>query len=210
MCAVVVTSMIASAGVAEGHGTEDLRLPEEEIRAYESAVLGDEHAAEHAEERRDERRAMRRWRAMTPREQRLEVARERERSKRLARRTAARAPASEIGRWTQAPFELPNSFAIHTVVLPTGKLLYWGFPDGPPNIGNATLWDPSKGYGPSAFEDVPPPVVDPDGAGPATARRGPDLLLGAVASCRTAKCWSPAATWSSRACRTRPIPIGRV
>lgn len=158
--------MIASAGVAEGHGTGDLQLPEAEIRAYESAVLGDEHAAEHAEQRRDERRAMRRWQAMTSREQRLKVARERELSKRLARRTAARAPASEIGRWTQAPFELPNSFAIHTVVLPTGKLLYWGFPDGPPNIGNATLWDPSKGYGPSAFEDVPPPVVDPDGDGP--------------------------------------------
>ena len=166
MCAVLATSMIASAGVAEAHGIEDSGVPEKEIRAYESAVLGDEHAAEHAEQRRDERRAMRRWRAMTPREQRLKVARERERSKRLARRTAARAPASEIGRWTHGPFDLPASFAIHSVMLPTGKVLYWGFPSEPPNVGNGTLWDPTKGYGPAAFTDVPPPVVDPDGPGP--------------------------------------------
>ena len=120
-------------------------MSESDLRAYETEVLGSEHAAEHAQDRRDERRDLRRWRALSPRERRHEVAHERRRSRRLARRTAARAPASEIGRWTHPPFALPNSFAIHSVMLPTGKVLYWGFPADPPNVGNGTLWDPSKG-----------------------------------------------------------------
>jgi hypothetical protein len=57
---------------------------------------------------------------------------------------------------------------MHAALLPTGKVMLWGvgFPDEPPNIGNAALWNPSKGYGPSAFTEVPPPIVDPDGDGP--------------------------------------------
>lgn len=167
MCAAIAVSLTIPAGIAQAHGVEARDdLPEAELRAYETGALGPEHAAEHAEQRRDERREMRRWRAMTPRERRQAVRRERSRSRLLARRTASRAPASQIGRWTQGPFALPRSFAIHTVMLPTGKVLYWGFPPEPPNVGNGTLWDPSKGYGPSAFTNVPPPVVDPDGAGP--------------------------------------------
>ena len=73
-----------------------------------------------------------------------------------------------VGRWTKAPFRLPE-YAIHSVMLPTGKLLFWGFPSGNlsgPNVGNANIWDPSKGYGPKAFTNVHPPVIDPDGPGP--------------------------------------------
>ncbi len=164
---VVVAVALALPAGAAAHGIEvPPGMSESDLRAYETEVLGSEHAAEHAQDRRDERRDLRRWRALSPRERRHEVAHERRHSRRLARRTAARAPASEIGRWTHPPFALPNSFAIHSVMLPTGKVLYWGFPADPPNVGNGTLWDPSKGYGPEAFTDVPPPVVDPDGAGP--------------------------------------------
>ena len=167
---IAVAISLALPAAAAAHGIEDAvpGLSEPELRAYETEVLGPEHAAEHAELRREERRDLRRWRAMSPQERRLEVARERRHSRRLARRTAERAPASQIGRWTHAPFALPNSFAIHSVMLPTGKVLYWGFPADPPNVGNGTLWDPSKGYGPDAFTNVPPPVVDPDGPGPQT------------------------------------------
>jgi hypothetical protein len=143
-------------------------MSESELRAYETEVLGPEHAAEHADERRDERRAERRWQELTPQQRQRRVRHERRHSRRLAQRTAALAPASAIGRWTHAPFALPNSYAIHSVMLPTGKVLYWGFPANPPNVGNGTIWDPAKGYGPDAFTDVPPPVVDPDGPGPQT------------------------------------------
>jgi len=173
MCAAVVASLagvVIPAGVAQAHGIETPgNMSEPQLRTFETEVLGPEHAAEHAEERRDERRQLRRWQALSPEQRRHRVRHQRADSRRLARRTAASAPASEIGRWTHAPFALPNSFAIHSVMLPTGKVLYWGFPADPPNVGNGTLWDPSKGYGPNAFTDVPPPIVDPDGpSGPQT------------------------------------------
>ena len=164
-CIAIAVAVVVPVASAQAHGTEVEGLSEAELRTYETEVLGPEHAAEHAEERRDERREMRRWRTLSPREQRHERRHERRASLDLARETARRAPASEIGRWTHAPFDLPNSFAIHSVMLPTGKVLYWGFPAEPPNVGNGTLWDPSKGYGPGAFKNVPPPIVDPDGAG---------------------------------------------
>ena len=40
---------------------------------------------------------------------------------------AAPGPPSQVGEWTQAPFQLPT-FAINTTVLPTGKVLIWGRP----------------------------------------------------------------------------------
>ena len=69
-----------------------------------------------------------------------------------------------------APFGLPT-YAIHSALLPTGKVLFWGRPPPPgggqvrPNIGEASLWDPSLGTGPAAFTDVDPPVIDVDGPG---------------------------------------------
>src|SRR6188472_3256375 len=107
---VVTAVALALPAGAAAHGIEvPPGMSESDLRAYETEVLGSEHAAEHAQERRDERRDLRRWRALSPRERRNEVTRERRHSRRLARRTAARAPASEIGRWTHAPFALPNS-----------------------------------------------------------------------------------------------------
>ena len=187
LCAVIAVSLVTAAG-AGAHGIEAPDLPEAELRVYETEVLGPEHAAEHAELRREERRDLRRWEALTPRQRRHERRHERRHSRRLAQRTAARAPASEIGRWTHAPFDLPRSFAIHSVMLPTGKVLYWGFPAEPPNVGNGTLWDPSKGYGPDAFTNVPPPIVDPDGAGPQPPGVAP-IYCSASRSSPTARCW---------------------
>ncbi len=135
------------------------------MRVFETAVLGPEHAAEHA--------ALRRTRA--PGRGARRARRPGSESHRAflggSRGPAAAGPPSEVGAWTAAPFALPN-YAIHTVVLPTGKVLFWGRPPVPagaggvrPNTGEAALWSPWLGTGPGAFEEVDPPVVDVDGPG---------------------------------------------
>ena len=67
-------------------------------------------------------------------------------------------------------------------MLPTGEVMFWGnsFPNEPRNRGNAALWDPSKGYGSDAFTEVPPPRIDPDGAGPQGTDPSAPLLLRVV------------------------------
>ncbi len=160
--------IVGPQALAHGHGDaggRELPLSEAALHSFEAEVLGPAHAAEHAEQRRDERRSMHRWRTLSAEERRQEIRRERREANELARDSAARAPAKKIGRWTQAPFALPH-FAIHSVLMPTGKLLFWGFPPDDLNSGDATIWDPAKGYGPNAFTEVPPPIIDPDGSGP--------------------------------------------
>lgn len=77
-------------------------------------------------------------------------------------------PPEEVGRWTTEPFELPT-YAINTVMLPTGKVLFYSYPaphDGVrPNVGRAALWDPSAGFGARSFTKVAPPPIDVDGDG---------------------------------------------
>lgn len=76
----------------------------------------------------------------------------------------------QVGRWVGGPggvIDLPT-YAIHAVMLPTGKVLFWGYPPAPeggkrPNGGEAALWDPSKGTGPRSIKEVDPPLLDPDG-----------------------------------------------
>ncbi len=51
-----------------------------------------------------------------------------------------------------ALIDLPN-FAIHAIMMPTGKVLFWGYPPTPeggvrPNRGEAAIWDPRLGTGP--------------------------------------------------------------
>ena len=131
--------------------------------AMESAVIGPEHAAEHAALYRAELK----WAELghqphqnNPREAL---------SSESATLAAAGSP-SQVGEWTQAPFQLPT-FAINTTVLPTGKVLIWGRPPSPgdgsprPNVGEAAVWSPSLGTGPGAFQSVTPPVIDVDGPG---------------------------------------------
>jgi hypothetical protein len=112
------------------------------------------------------------WRALTPRQRAAKRARGKAslRSISADARAATRAAGTpeEVGAWTTAPFPLPT-FAVHSALLPTGKILFWGFPAvgsvPRPNEGQAALWDPSKGTGPESLKAVPPPLVDVDGDG---------------------------------------------
>jgi hypothetical protein len=129
---------------------------ESRLRATETAVLGAEHAAAHARLRAHERSPY--WRAQMRRAAR--------RAQSVARRHArllAADPLDRTGRWTDQ-FEIPV-FAINSIVLPTGKVLWFAYPYNPDrgdrtqsNYANAWLWDPSKGTGSDSFEQVDPPI----------------------------------------------------
>src|SRR4029079_6697015 len=123
--------------------------------AIETAVLGSQHAAEHAAVLRAELKWARlghQPHSQNPSEALSSVG---------ATALASPGSPSQVGEWTQAPFQLPT-FAINTTVLPTGKVLIWGRPpptgDGSarPNVGEAALWSPWLGTGPNAFQPVTP------------------------------------------------------
>jgi Galactose oxidase-like, Early set domain len=88
------------------------------------------------------------------------------RAKAFARRHAkltAADPLDRTGRWAER-FDIPV-FAINSIVLPTGKILWFAYPYNPDrgdrttsNYANAWLWDPAKGTGPSSFKQVDPPI----------------------------------------------------
>ena len=143
---------------------------ERKLFAFEARTLGPEHAQEHALERSATRRQMRRWRRLSPAERRRRIAASQRRDAEIAMKTRTlTGPETQVGSWTTAPFPIPN-YAIHSVVLPTGKVLFWGYDARGPggthnNIGLVTLWDPSKGTSGAAFKLVPPPLVDADGNG---------------------------------------------
>jgi len=140
----------ASASAHEGH----LHT----TKAMERSALGLEHAAEHF------------------------LPKQRRRAEPDGGPTAPNAVAggdpAEVGRWSGDYFTLPN-YAIHAVMLPTGKVLFWGYPPEPieggqrANSGEAALWDPKLGTGPESMKEVDPPLVDPDGAGPLDEVRAP-------------------------------------
>ncbi len=121
--------------------------------------------AEHAALSHEEEQAHRRWGRMSPAE-RTQAREEAVRAETARGTVPTNGRADEVGRWTEDPFELPH-YAIHAALLPTGKVLTWGYPpfeDGRrPNRGEAALWDPSLGTGPEAFEEVPPPPIKVNG-----------------------------------------------
>jgi hypothetical protein len=117
----------------------DLGVPgmsERRLRAFETRVLGPEHAREHALMRR-------------------RAARARAGEGGSVRAAAAAAgPPEDVGRWS-APFSIPV-MAIHASVLPTGKVLWFSYPKNPnpnknggdynaANTSQAWLWDPATG-----------------------------------------------------------------
>jgi Domain of unknown function (DUF1929) len=165
----MLLALLFAAAPAWGHGGGEVvsrGQEERQLRAYEIETLGPEHAAEHARQREAERDALAAVKAMTP-AQRSAFADRQARTGEAV--TQAAGPASQVGEWTTAPFPIPN-FAIHSAVLPTGKVLFWGYPPADelgsrPNEGLAALWDPSKGTGPASLESVPPPQIDVDGDG---------------------------------------------
>lgn len=77
---------------------------------------------------------------------------------------APMALAAPGGSWSPT-FNQPNNYAIHAVLMHTGKVLTWSYPLGnTPYTGavgqgtsTATVWDPSKGTGAGAFKKVSPP-----------------------------------------------------
>ena len=133
------------------------RSSEDALRALETRLLGSAHAADHAAQRAAERR----WQQMSPAARRRWLAKQAR-----ASQGSAAGPPAEVGAWYEpgpgeTPFLLPD-YAIHAALLPTGKVMLWGYPVTPlvgprPNLGNAWLWDPAAGYGSDAFKQVPPP-----------------------------------------------------
>ena len=116
---------------------------------------------------------------MTPSDQRQIAEQNRREAEQFAELAESTGPPSEIGRWMNAPFQIPHA-AVNAVMLPTGKVMFWGvaFRNEPRNRGNAALWDPSKGYGSDAFTEVPPPSIDPDGDGPQGTDTAPIFCSG--------------------------------
>lgn len=156
MVALALAMAAPARAVAHDHGP---------LAEAEQALLGAEHAEEHAAQRE----ALRRW---------LELpAAERRRQARAARRTAAAAEAriaaalpaaDQVGRWEPQTIPLPT-YAINTVVVPTGEVLFWGRapvrPGGGPNdrdnVTRIWLWNPRTG----ALDEIPAPRADLDGDG---------------------------------------------
>jgi hypothetical protein len=161
-----IAALIALASSAQADHPAPTGFAGSELRSFEEAALGESHADQHAEQRRAARSAAASFEALSPSERR-DVEREQEADARaFARQSAQEAPAAAVGRWTQAPFELPE-FAIHAAVVPTGDVIFWGYTFGTEdNLGNAVVWSPERGYESDSFEVIPPPVVDPDGSGP--------------------------------------------
>ena len=174
----VVLLLTLGAAPAASH-TDDL-VPaganEADLRAIEAAALGAEHAAEHAAARRTARRVAE-GELDVPGEPQLTLSSE------AVAAPAAAGPPAEVGEWTEPPFQIPN-YAIHSVVLPTGKVLFWGRPPLPapgvqrPNFSEAALWDPSLGTGPGSFTDIDPPVIDVDGPGGQAPVKAPIFCSG--------------------------------
>jgi Domain of unknown function (DUF1929) len=141
-------------------------VKERQLRAFETRVLGQEHAAEHARSRRAVRR---------PATRRL-LARSARRARLLARRPRARKADASLGAWTSVPFSIPV-MGIHAAMLPTGKVLWFAYPSNPSrgakiDEAQAYLWDPRTG----ATKRVDPPI-NPDTGRPVNIWCGAQSLL---------------------------------
>ncbi len=148
--ALATLAVAALPAAASAHETRrGAPVGERALRAYETRILGPEHAAEHAAARRLVRISAhdRRWRR--PDQSRS-------------------GPASQVGRWTTKPFRIPT-FAIHAALVHTGEVMFWGYPPAVsnprPNVGQSWLWNPRKGTTRRAMTDIPAPMMDADGDG---------------------------------------------
>lgn len=160
---ILVPSALAAAAVTLCAGTAAAHPG-----SFESGgpVAAAEHAAIDAGVAQLERRRERRWRALPAAARRREAARRQRQAEQYASATAGN--AARVGSWTKAPFLIPG-YAIHAVLLPTGKVMAWGYPPldesgRRPNTGRVWIWDPSLGTDDRAFHLLSPPIVDPDGA----------------------------------------------
>ena len=176
-CALLLA--IAASAPASGAAPGGKNITEAQIRATETLLLGPEHAAEHARERAAVADVTRRWKRLPASHRRRIASHNRRQAQQFAVSTQSTGTPSSVGRWTQAPFQIPHA-AVNAATLPTGDVMFWGpsFPTEPRNRGNGALWDPSKGYGSDAFTEIPPPAVDPDGPGPQGTDTAPIFCSG--------------------------------
>ena len=166
--AAAVAATLALPALAGAHGAVPQRMGERALQAFETRLLGAEHAAEHAAVRAGARRAARRRRAHPRKAGRLRGAPATRGSGRERRRLSAAGPPDVVGAWDGSPRTITRNGraneslpAIHAILLPTGKVLMFGPPLGPStpreprvNESAAVLLDPVS----RTFEDVPPPV----------------------------------------------------
>jgi hypothetical protein len=145
--ALGAVAALAAAVPAAAHHPAAKHLTERQLFKLETQLLGPQHAREHAQERTALRRARRHPVRARP-----------------VARLMVTGPADQVGRWDPAMVSLPT-WAINAVMLPTGKVLFWG--RSPLIAGKrghdspAYVWDPAIS-GPSAIKEVPAPYVDID------------------------------------------------
>src|SRR4051812_27066570 len=128
------------AAAACAHTNEDGSLgvrgmSEKELRKAETAMLGPEHAAEHARQRAIAREA--KAEGITKSDETIRSS--------LAAQAAATSDPTLVGQWA-SPFSIPVT-GTHAVMLPTGKVMWWAYPNGfqSTNTAQAWLWDPATG-----------------------------------------------------------------
>ena len=133
---------MAASPASADHPSVEPGLSEQRLRASEAELLGAEHAAEHS----SQRRASRSNAGMGP----LNIGPLSGETGSYAQRESLAAaaeadPRADSGAWG-SPFGLPL-FAIHSVLLPTGKVLWFGPPGNrfTTNTSAAMLWDPATG-----------------------------------------------------------------
>jgi hypothetical protein len=127
-------------------------VSERDLRAMETITLGREHAREHALIRR----ALRREDAGAVSDggpaARTAAAAAADQA------AAAAADPADVGAWetTKVPFPIT---AIHAAMLPTGKVMFFTYPQGE-NSAQAWLWDPAGDPGGTALVRKDPPNVN--------------------------------------------------
>jgi len=159
LACVVLCTLPALASADRSDGKAAGALSERALLARETQLLGAAHAKEHAEARASEG-AMKRAHSLTSDGLGSDAG-----ARLAAAAPAVAGPPSEVGAWNRqrgGPFAMP-AVAIHSVLLATGKVMFWGRPPGDPGAvtaGYGWLWDPVTGV--SKRVD-PPEVLHPDG-----------------------------------------------
>ncbi|HWI73837.1 MAG TPA: hypothetical protein VNT55_17890, partial [Baekduia sp.] len=126
--ALLVLALPGPARAHDGGGAVPKGMTERQFEQFETAVLGPEHAAEHARLRRYARLAAKEKRRGHGASLGTVKARVRALLAPRAASAAAFAPASG-GSWTSG-FDIPV-FGINAAMLPTGKVLWYAYPNHP-------------------------------------------------------------------------------
>lgn len=181
---VVAGIAVALLGATSAHAQEPLTPDQRAQFAFESSVIGPGHAREHLRQEQVEPVPT------APEDQPFDPCRPRGPAIQYEARPlppegkpTGQARCSPLppqprgaqrardGMWTRTVIDLPH-YAIHSALLPTGKVLFYGFEwtqrlitrqggshQQTPSV--ATLWDPRTGR----MTSVPPPQIDVDGDG---------------------------------------------